>query len=70
MNQLRTISQIIEPQYAIEGAGVKLQRSFAPKISNEFDPFLLLDHFAFNDPLDGPIRGSPTHPHRRIETVA
>ncbi|HJS19209.1 MAG TPA: pirin family protein [Anaerolineales bacterium] len=69
MNQLRTISQIIEPQVAIEGAGVKLRRSIAPRVSNEFDPFLLFDHFAFNDPLEGPLRGFPYHPHRGIETV-
>jgi quercetin 2,3-dioxygenase len=69
MNQLRTISQIIEPQTAIEGAGVKLLRSFGPRVSNLFDPFLLFDHFAFNDPLEGPIRGFPYHPHRGIETV-
>ena len=69
MNNLRTISQIIEPQTAIEGAGVKLRRSIAPRASNEFDPFLLFDHFAFNDPIEGPIRGFPMHPHRGIETV-
>jgi len=69
MDNLRTISQIIEPQTAIEGAGVKLRRSIAPRVSNEFDPFLLFDHFAFNDPLEGPIRGFPYHPHRGIETV-
>jgi redox-sensitive bicupin YhaK (pirin superfamily) len=69
MNNLRTISKVIEPQVAIEGAGVKLRRSFAPRVSNEFDPFLLFDHFAFNDPLEGPLRGFPYHPHRGIETV-
>ncbi len=69
MNNFRTISQIIQPQYVIEGAGVLLQRSIAPKKSNEFDPFLLFDHFAFNDPIEGPIRGFPYHPHRGIETV-
>ncbi|HKI54244.1 MAG TPA: pirin family protein [Anaerolineales bacterium] len=69
MNNLRTISQTIEPQTAIEGAGVRLLRSFGPKTSNLYDPFLLFDHFAFNDPLEGPIRGFPTHPHRGIETV-
>ena len=53
MNQLRTPPQTIEPQVAIEGAGVKLRRSIAPRVSNEFDPFLLFDHFAFNDPLEG-----------------
>jgi redox-sensitive bicupin YhaK (pirin superfamily) len=69
MNNPRTISKVIEPQIAIEGAGVKLRRSIAPRVSNEYDPFLLFDHFAFNDPLEGPIRGFPYHPHRGIETV-
>src|SRR5215207_3640346 len=69
MNTLRKISHIIEPQNAIEGAGVRLRRSISPRVSNEFDPFLLFDHFAFNDPLEGPLRGFPYHPHRGIETV-
>ena len=69
MNQLREIAQLIEPQFVIEGAGVLLRRSIAPRRSNEYDPFLLFDHFAFNDPTEGPIRGFPTHPHRGIETV-
>jgi len=69
MNTLRTISQTIEPQTAIEGAGVRLLRSISPRVSNESDPFLLFDHFAFNDPLEGPLRGFPYHPHRGIETV-
>ena len=65
----RTISHIIEPQNAIEGAGVLLRRSISPRASNEYDPFLLFDHFAFNNPLEGPIRGFPMHPHRGLETV-
>ncbi len=69
MTKLRIVSQVIEPQYVIEGAGVLLRRSIAPRASNEFDPFLLFDHFAFNDPIEGPIRGFPMHPHRGIETV-
>jgi len=69
MKKLRTISQTIEPQTAIEGAGVRLLRSIGPKASNLYDPFLLFDHFAFNDPIEGPIRGFPMHPHRGIETV-
>jgi redox-sensitive bicupin YhaK (pirin superfamily) len=68
-NNPRTIKQVIEPQYVIEGAGVLLRRSFGPARSNLFDPFLLFDHFAFNDPQEGPIKGFPTHPHRGIETV-
>jgi redox-sensitive bicupin YhaK (pirin superfamily) len=65
----RTISHIIEPQLVVEGAGVLLRRSVSPRASNEYDPFLLFDHFAFNNPLEGPIRGFPMHPHRGIETV-
>ena len=69
MNEERQVQKIIAPQYVIEGAGVLLRRSIAPRASNEFDPFLLFDHFAFNDPIEGPIRGFPMHPHRGIETV-
>jgi len=65
----RIVSNIIEPKLVIEGAGVLLRRSIAPSRLNHFDPFLLFDHFAFNDPLEGPIRGFPMHPHRGIETV-
>src|SRR5512133_2347480 len=65
----RKIKNIIEPQFAMEGAGVRLRRSISPHPSNRFDPFLLFDHFAFNDPLEGPILGFPMHPHRGIETV-
>jgi hypothetical protein len=65
----RRVKQVIQPQYVIEGAGVLLRRSFGPSRDNPFDPFLLFDHFAFNDPIEGPIVGFPTHPHRGIETV-
>jgi quercetin 2,3-dioxygenase len=60
---------MIEPAVVIEGAGVRLRRSFGPNRANLFDPFLLFDHFAFNEPQEGPIRGFPMHPHRGIETV-
>src|SRR3990172_7605190 len=70
MMKTRTVSKIIEPQQVIEGAGVLLRRSISPRPSNDYDPFLLFDHFAFNDPLEGPLRGFPMHPHRGIETVA
>ena len=68
-NNPRKVKQVIDPQYVIEGAGVLLRRSFGPTRANPVDPFLLFDHFAFNDPIEGPIRGFPTHPHRGIETV-
>ncbi|MBX3004005.1 MAG: pirin family protein [Anaerolineales bacterium] len=69
MHNPRTVREIIAPTMVIEGAGVRLRRSFAPARQNRFDPFLLLDHFAFNDPVEGPIVGFPQHPHRGIETV-
>lgn len=69
MNNPRTVSYLIQPNTVIEGAGVRLRRSIAPDRSNPLDPFLLFDHFAFNDPIEGPIRGFPMHPHRGIETV-
>ncbi len=69
MSNHRTISNVIEPTLVIEGAGVLLRRSIAPKRENLFDPFLLFDHFAFNDPIEGPLVGFPMHPHRGIETV-
>jgi hypothetical protein len=65
----RKVKQVIKPEFVIEGADVLLQRSFGPSRANPFDPFLLFDHFAFNDPIEGPIVGFPTHPHRGIETV-
>lgn len=69
MSTSRPVTEIIEPKYVIEGAGVLLRRSFGPARQNLFDPFLLFDHFAFNDPIEGPIVGFPQHPHRGIETV-
>ena len=68
-SKIREIKQIIDPQFVIEGAGVLLRRSVSPSRANPLDPFLLFDHFAFNDPVEGPIKGFPTHPHRGIETV-
>ena len=65
----RKVARIIQPQFVIEGEGVLLRRSFGPDRANRFDPFLLFDHFAFNDPAEAPVFGFPTHPHRGIETV-
>lgn len=69
MSKLRKIKNMIEPRFVMEGAGVRLRRSISPHSSNHFDPFLLFDHFAFNDPTEGINPGFPMHPHRGIETV-
>jgi redox-sensitive bicupin YhaK (pirin superfamily) len=65
---IRPVKQIIKPQPAIEGAGVKLQRAFGFSNTEEFDPFLLLDDFRNDRPQDYRA-GFPWHPHRGIETI-
>ena len=64
----RTVTRVIEPQYVIEGAGVRLRRSIATRQLDYLDPFLLFDHFGSDDPADY-TAGFPMHPHRGIETV-
>lgn len=69
-DRIRKVSSLIEPEVVIEGTGVRLRRSFRPTRASPFDPFLLLDHFAFNDPIPEPVGGFPNHAHRGIETKA
>jgi redox-sensitive bicupin YhaK (pirin superfamily) len=69
MTKICQVVREIEPRFTMEGAGVRLKRSFFPQESNSFDPFLLFDHFAFNDPIESAGVGFPMHPHRGIETV-
>jgi quercetin 2,3-dioxygenase len=64
----RTVTNIIEPQPVIEGAGVRLKRSIGTRSLDYLDPFLLLDHFASPNREDYEA-GFPLHPHRGIETV-
>jgi len=67
-SQHRMVARVIEPEYVMEGAGVKLRRSIATHTLNYLDPFLLFDHFGSANPEDY-IKGFPWHPHRGIETV-
>ena len=64
----RKVSQIIEPQAVVEGAGVRLKRSIGTRTLDYLDPFLLLDHFQSKKAADYEA-GFPLHPHRGIETV-
>jgi redox-sensitive bicupin YhaK (pirin superfamily) len=66
--QTRTVIDLIEPIYVLEGAGVRLRRSMATRRLDYLDPFLLFDHFGSDDP-DDYLAGFPMHPHRGIETV-
>jgi quercetin 2,3-dioxygenase len=68
MNRMRKVSNVIEPIYVMEGAGVRLRRSIATRQLDYLDPFLLFDHFGSHDPADY-MAGFPMHPHRGIETV-
>ena len=66
--QIRNVHDIIEPIYAMEGAGVLLRRSIGTRQLDYLDPFLLFDHFGSDNPQDY-LAGFPMHPHRGIETV-
>jgi redox-sensitive bicupin YhaK (pirin superfamily) len=67
-SQFRKVTEIVEPQYVMEGAGVLLKRSIATRRLDYVDPFLLFDHFGSDNP-DDYLAGFPMHPHRGIETV-
>ena len=68
MGSSRAVAKIIKSKPTIEGAGVRLKRVFGFGETDDFDPFLLLDHFGSNDPEDY-RKGFPWHPHRGIETI-
>ena len=64
----RKIKEIVEGQWVVEGAGVKLKRLFGFTNTELTDPFLLLDNFGSANPEDY-MAGFPWHPHRGIETI-
>ncbi|MCX6225128.1 MAG: pirin family protein [Bacteroidia bacterium] len=65
---IRKIESTLGSTPVLEGAGVKLQRVFGYPRKGWLDPFLMLDHFGSDDPMDY-MAGFPWHPHRGIETV-
>lgn len=67
-NSTRQLQQIYQGLPASDGDGVKLTRIIGqPKLKN-LDPFLMLDAFGTDQPMDY-IGGFPPHPHRGFETV-
>lgn len=65
---IRTITQIIQGNATVDGAGVHLTRVLGLRTTKSFDPFLMLDIFDSADPEDY-VKGFPWHPHRGIETL-
>jgi redox-sensitive bicupin YhaK (pirin superfamily) len=65
---IRAVKRVTLAQPTVDGAGVRLRRAFGFGVTQEFDPFLLLDDFRNDDP-EAYLAGFPWHPHRGIETI-
>src|SRR5262249_62084479 len=65
---IRPVKRIVQSRPTIEGAGVRLRRSFGFGVTAETDPFLLLDDFRNDCPADY-LAGFPWHPHLGIATI-
>lgn len=69
MNSMqRNIYKVWKSKPTKEGAGVNLNRVFGFHELPLLDPFLLLDDFRSENPMDYKA-GFPWHPHRGIETI-
>jgi redox-sensitive bicupin YhaK (pirin superfamily) len=64
----RGLKEIVIPEAASDGAGVRLKRSIATQTLDHLDPFFLFDHFG-SENADDYVAGFPMHPHRGIETI-
>ncbi|QPJ63380.1 MAG: pirin family protein [Candidatus Nitronauta litoralis] len=64
----RTANLIVKNQRVSDGQGVKILRALGTRQLVQADPFLLLDEFKSDEPLDY-IGGFPDHPHRGFQTV-
>lgn len=67
-SQPRSVECLVTGRPTRDGAGVRLTRVLTDELQQRLDPFLMLDHFASDDPKDYGA-GFPDHPHRGFETV-
>ncbi len=61
------VSRMIPATSLKEGAGVTVYRTIGTSSLRNYDPFLMLDYFASDNP-DDYIAGFPSHPHRGFST--